>query len=68
MPSVAPGRQTRRPRVLFVTERWTDGNPELGPTNAEHNLFGSLESTGLAAQDRFHFDDYALVHGEPGDD
>ncbi len=67
MSEVAPGRQTRRPRVLFVTERWTDGNPELGPTNAEHNLFGSLESTGLAAQDRFHFDDYALVHGEPGD-
>lgn len=51
------------PHVLFVAEKWCDCNPAAGPTNNEHNLFGSLAATGLASQDRFHFDEYYIAHG-----
>ena len=32
-----------KPHILFVTEKWCDYSPLGGPTNSEHNLFGSLE-------------------------
>lgn len=51
-----------KPHVLFVTEKWCDCNPAKGVTNSEHNLFGSLESTGLATYERFHFDEYCRRH------
>lgn len=44
--------------VLFVTEKWSDCNPQRGATNSVHNLFGSLQTSGLAEQRRFHFDAY----------
>lgn len=33
--------------VLFITEKWCDGNEKMGLTNNFHNLFGSLENTNL---------------------
>lgn len=44
-------------KVLFVTEKWCDGNPEMGLTNHYHNLFGALKSTGLAEIAMAHYDE-----------
>ncbi|MEE3719513.1 glycosyltransferase [Tumidithrix elongata RA019] len=55
------------PHILFVTEKWCDCNPFMGTTNSEHNLFGSLASSGLATQARFHFDEYYYEHHDAGD-
>jgi hypothetical protein len=52
-----------KPHLLFVTEKWCDGKPEAGITNNEHNLFGSLEVSGLATYERLHVDEYRLQHG-----
>jgi len=57
-----------KPHVLFVTEKWCDCNPNHGPTNSEHNFFGSLEATGLATQSRFHFDEYYFRFKRRGDE
>jgi hypothetical protein len=50
-------------KVLFVTERWCDGIPERGISNTEHNLFGSLESSGLAEFECLFSDEYLLSYG-----
>jgi hypothetical protein len=55
------------PHVLFVTEKWCDRNPNLPLTSSEHNLFGSLATSGLAKQNRFHYDEYYLTHHQPCD-
>ncbi len=57
----------RKRHILFVTEKWCDCNPAMGATNSEHNLFGSLEATGLATYDRFHFDEYYRQNSRPCD-
>jgi hypothetical protein len=57
----------QKPHILFVTEKWCSCDPAMGPTNSEHNLFGSLESTGLATYERFHFDEYHLKKRRPCD-
>lgn len=33
--------------VLFITEKWCDGNPDTGLTNHFHNMFGSLSRLGI---------------------
>jgi len=53
--------------VLFATEKWCDRNPNLPLTSSEHNLFGSLATSGLAQQSRFHYDEYYLAHHQPCD-
>ena len=53
--------------VLFVAEKWCDRNPAMGSSNNEHNLFGSLATSGLATQDRFHFDEYCLQYNHTCD-
>lgn len=57
----------RAPHVLFLTEKWCDCDPAKGPTNSAHNLFGSLDSTGLATQTHFHFDEYVRATEVRGD-
>ena len=53
-----------KPHILFVTEKWCDPNyPEFGPTNNEHDLFGSLEASELATMERFYYDEYYQLHG-----
>jgi len=44
--------------VLFISEKWCDANPACGKTNSEHNLWGSLDATGLATYDCFFYDEY----------
>lgn len=56
-----------KPHVLFVTERWRDAHPNSPSTNNEHNLFGSLEASGLATFSRLHFDEYFHNHKQPCD-
>ncbi|MCF6149087.1 MAG: tetratricopeptide repeat protein [Candidatus Kuenenia sp.] len=56
-----------KPHILFVGPKWVDGKPEIGLVNQSHNLWGSLEATGLTTQDRFHFDDHFICHKETGD-
>lgn len=34
-------------KILFITEKYTDGDPNALLTNNFHNLFGSLDSSGL---------------------
>lgn len=51
-------------KLLFVTEHYCDGKPELGVTNSYHNLFGSFKHTfDIAAEWNFniiHYDDFTL--------
>jgi len=64
------GGKLHRPtksHVLFVTEKWHDGTPESGPTNSDHSLFGSLEESDLATQDRCHPDEYYFRNNRPFD-
>jgi hypothetical protein len=59
---------SHRPHLLFVTEKWCDGNPQAGVTNNEHNLFGSLDVAGMATHERLHLDEYRLQHGRNCDE
>ena len=52
-----------KPKVLFVTEKWCDGNPQAGVTNSHHNLFGSIETADVATYSTLHFDEYYLQYG-----
>lgn len=46
----------KKPHILFVTEKYTDGNPAW-TSNSHHNLFGSLECSDLATYSNFFFED-----------
>ena len=50
-------------KVLFMTEKWCDANPQMGLTNHYHNLFGSLTSTGLAEVNFVHYDEVMFNSG-----
>lgn len=58
---------TTPPAVLFVLDKWCEGNPAFGPSNHEHNFLGSLAATGLASATSFHFDQYYADHQRAGD-
>ncbi len=52
-------------KMLFVTERWCDGNPDMGITNSSHNLFGSFERSNFVKDGEWeyktiHFDEISL--------
>ncbi len=52
-------------KVLFITEKWCDGKPEMGLTNSYHNLFGTLRASSLVAPANIsvvHFDECLLTH------
>lgn len=66
IPETAKADRTK-PQVLFVAGKWCDCKPRYGLTNNEHNLFGSLEASGLATQKRFHFDEYYYRYKHAGD-
>ncbi len=57
-----------RPHILFVTEKWCDGNPEMGLTLSEHNLWSTLAGSGLATCEHFFYDEYYREYGTPGDE
>lgn len=56
-----------KPVVLFVGDYYCAGNPSMGISEWETNIWSSLESTGLADVARFHFDKYYYHTGERGD-
>ena len=50
------------PRVLFITEKWCDANPQLGLTNNYHNLFNSFKNTFPQIHfDIIHIDEFSLL-------
>ena len=57
----------RRTSVLFILDKWCMSNPAYGISEWESNLWNSLESTGLAKYEKFHFDEYYSIYHETGD-
>jgi len=48
-------------KVLFVTEKWCDADPNKGLTNNYHNLFGTFRNTFPDTQFNIvHMDEYSL--------
>lgn len=56
-----------KPVVLFVGDYFCAGHPSMGLSEWEGNIWSSLESTGLAAVARFHFDKYYYHTGKRAD-
>ncbi len=57
----------RKPTVLFIGDYYCAGNPAMGLSEWEGNLWASLEATGLANVARFHMDKYYFHTGKRGD-
>ena len=55
-------------KVMFITEKWCDGNPQRGLTNHYHNLFGTLASLDIAQIGIFHYDEYSYNSGKHADE
>ncbi len=51
------GERTK-PVILFIGDYWCAGQPKMGLSEWEGNIWSSLESTGLAEVARFHFDKF----------
>ncbi len=56
-----------KPVCLFVGDYWCAGNPQMGLSEWEGNIWSSLESTGLAEVARFHFDKFYYHTGQRPD-
>lgn len=51
--------------VLFLTEKWCDGNPSLGLSNHYQNLFGSLKcSFPQISINIIHYDEFYMKYNE----
>ena len=49
-------------KVLFVTEKWCDANPDKGLTNNYHNLFRTFKNTFPETKFNIvHMDEYSLI-------
>ena len=57
----------RKPLVMFVGDYFCAGQPSMGLSEWEGNIWASLDSTGLADVCRFHFDKYYYHTGKRGD-
>ena len=57
-----------KPVVMFVGDYFFAGQPSMGISEWETNIWSSLESTGLAQVCRFHFDKYYYHTGKRGDE
>ncbi len=60
------GERTK-PVCLFIGDYWCAGNPQMGLSEWEGNIWASLESTGLAEVARFHFDKFYYHTGQRPD-
>lgn len=58
----------RKPVVLFIGDAFCAGNPHMGKSEWESNIWASLESTGLAEVAHFHMDKYYYHTGKRGDE
>lgn len=59
--------ETIKPKIFFIADKWTGGEKNLGTADWENGMQSSLQSTGLADADVFHFDEYFLTTGLTGD-
>ena len=57
-----------KPVVMFIGDYFCAGQPRMGLSEWEGNIWASLESTGLAEVCRFHFDKYYYHTGQRGDE
>ena len=55
------------PLVVFIGDYYCAGNPNMGKSEWESNIYHSLASTNLADVLTFHFDKYYYHTGERGD-
>jgi len=56
-------------KVLFITEKWIDGNPSMPLTNNHHNMFSSLANTDLCSEiNVIHFDEIFHTQNSHVDD
>lgn len=62
-----PRGQRMKPVVLFIGDYFCAGQPSMGLSEWEGNIWASLESTGLAEVARFHMDKYYYHTGKRGD-
>lgn len=62
-----PKTARTKPVVLFVGDYFCAGQPRMGLSEWEGNIWASLESTGLAEVARFHFDKYYYHTGKRAD-
>ena len=54
--------EKNNPKVLFVTEKWCDADPNKGLTNNYHNLFKTFSNTLPEAEfSIIHLDEYSAV-------
>lgn len=44
-------------KVLFVTDRWCDGNPQTGPSILFHTIIGSCQNSQVAEVSCLHLDE-----------
>ena len=54
--------EKNNPKVLFVTEKWCDADPNKGLTNNYHNLFRTFKA--VFPETKFnivHMDEYSLI-------
>ncbi len=50
-------------KVLFISEKWCDANPNMGLTNNYHNLFATFKNAYPNNDfNVLHFDEYALTN------
>ena len=56
-----------KPVVMFIGDYWCAGNPNMGLSEWEGNIWASLESTGLVDLARFHFDKFYYHTGKRPD-
>ena len=62
-----PKRLRKKPIVLFIGDYYCAGQPSMGLSEWEGNIWSSLDSTGLADVARFHMDKYYYHTGTRGD-
>lgn len=49
-------------KILFIDLKWADGDPRCAPSTKTGNIWGALEASGLATQDKFFLDEYWNQH------
>jgi len=52
----------KKPHVLFVTEKWCAGKPDLPLSNTKHMLLDSLKATKLATYSVLYYDEYYITY------
>lgn len=57
----------QKPHIVLVCDKWFNGSPARGESNYTWGFMSTLKRSEFCTGDIFHFDDYAITHGIPGD-